>query len=168
MSKEWIESLADELKQKGREAAETYAREQHRAGIIAAEGKVFFTALVLNLEQDFAAIRAQLQGSAVSAETSLTRDSPTQVRLNRSRFPWFDATLKHNEAEMVLEYAQGKGVPGEQTLSTSADAHVVSFSFRVDPQDKLSVAVSFADEASGGFDRPEELARHILELLFKA
>ena len=112
MSREWIDSLAEQVKDKGREPAEEYAREQRRAGIIVAEGKVFFMALVQRLEQDLAEIRSRLQGSSVSCETSLVRESPTQVQLHRERFPWFDASLKHHEMEIVLEYARGRGVAG--------------------------------------------------------
>ncbi len=166
MSKEWIESLADGLKEKGREAAESYATEQHREGIIAAEGKVFFTALVMELEQDIAEIRSKLQGSAIACETSVNRDSPTAIRLTRSRFPWFDATLKHDESVLLLEYVQGRGVPGDQTLSTGTDRQVVSFSFGVDARDRLTVAETFG-EASRQFEQPAALAQYIVELLFK-
>jgi hypothetical protein len=166
MSKEWIDNLADSLKEKGREGAESYATEQHRAGIVDAEGKVFFTALVLELEQNFADVRSRLQGSAVSCETSVMKESPTRLTLKRSRFPWFDATLKHEASVLMLEYVQGRGVPGEQTLGAGVDRKAVSFSFGVDTRDKLSVAETFG-EASRQFDEPADLARYIVELLFK-
>lgn len=166
MGNEWIENLANGVKQKGREAAESYDREQHRAGIVAAEGKVFFTSLVLFLEQYVSEIRSQLQGSAVSCETSVTKDGPARVKLNRSRFPWFDATLHHADADVVLDYAQGRGAAGEQSLISSVDRHVVQFLFEVDPRDQLSVRESFGENPRR-FDRPEELAQYIVELLFK-
>lgn len=166
MSREWIESLASGLKEKGREPAEAYARKQHQDGIIGAEGKVFFTALVMNLEQDVAEVRSQLQGSAISCETSLTRESPTQVRLNRGRFPWFDATLRHDEASVILEYVQGRGLPGGQSLVNGADRQVISFSFLVDAQDRLSVSEAFG-KAPCEFKEPQDLARSIVERLFK-
>jgi hypothetical protein len=166
MGKEWIEQLAGEIKEKGREPAETYGRQQHQAGIIDAEGKVFFLGLVASLEQDFSEIRSQLQGSAVSAETSVVKDGPAQVKLVRSRFPWFDAVLQHNDADIALDYVQGRGVAGEQTLATSADRQTVHYSLQVDPLDRLSVAEAFGDTPLK-FEKPEELAKHIVELLFK-
>jgi len=166
MGKEWIDKLADEMKEKGREPAERYGREQHQAGIIDAEGKIFFTQLVLSLEQDFAELRSRLQGSAVSCETSVTKDNATHVRLSRSRFPWFDAALKHEVATIALDYVQGRGVAGDQNLKDSADRQTAHFAFQVDPLDRLSVAEAFGDSPKK-FEQPEELAKHIVELLFQ-
>ena len=166
MGKAWIESLAGELKEKGREAAESYGREQHRAGIVAAEGKVFFTALVMAIEQDFSEIRSQLQGSAISSDTSIYRDAPTEIRLSRSRFPWFDATLQHRDADIVLEYVQGRGDAGSQSLASSADRKSVHFGLQVDPLDRLYASDSFGEDAPR-FDQAEELAKQIVELLLK-
>ena len=166
MSQEWIEKLADEVKHKGQEAAESYGRQLHRAGIVAEQGKTFFTALVLCLEQDFIEMRARLQGSAVSCETSVQREGPATIHLTRSRFPWFDATLKHAAEDIVLEYEQGRGVAGEQVLHSSTDRQVAHFSFLVDASDKLLVTESF-DETQRQFSRPEDLAKHIVELLFR-
>lgn len=166
MSKAWIENLADEIKDKGRDAAESYGRDQHRAGIVAAEGKVFFTALVSCLEQDVAEIRSQLQGSAVSCETSVVKDGPAQVKLIRDRFPWFDATLKHEGETIVLDYARGRGAAGDKSLLASAERQTACFAFQVDAQDGLSTTESFGDDPQT-FQQPEELAKHIIELLFK-
>jgi hypothetical protein len=166
MGKVWIASLAEEIKTKGREAAESYDRDQHRAGIIAAEGKVFFTALTMNLEQDLSEIRSQLQGSAVSCETSLVKDGPSQVRLIRSRFPWFDATLKHDDASITLEYAQGRGAAVAPNLRATTELRTVHYAFEVDGLDRLSVAEAFGDEQLR-FEQAEGLAKHILELLFQ-
>jgi hypothetical protein len=166
MGKAWIENLADEIKDKGRDAAESYGRDQHRAGIVAAEGKIFFTALVTCLEQDLTEIRSQLQGSAVSCETSVVRDGPAQVKLSRDRFPWFDATLKHVDETIMLDYARGRGAAEDKNLRSSAERQTVSFAFQVDAQDRLSVAESFGDDPQT-FDQPEGLSKHIVELLFK-
>ncbi len=166
MGKEWIEKLAEDLRERGSEAAEQYGREQHRAGIVTAEGKVFFTALVLSLEQDLGEIRSQLQGSSVSSETYMDKDGPATIRLTRTRFPWFDATLQHTGEDVVLDYAQGRGVRGEQNLTTSVDRKTVHFAFQVDVRDRLSIAESFGDNPHR-FDQPEALARYLVELLFQ-
>jgi hypothetical protein len=166
MANEWIENLADEVKLKGREAAESYDRDQHRAGIVAVEGKVFFTSLVQCLEQFVSEIRSQLQGSAVSCETSITKDGPTRVKLSRSRFPWFDATLHHAGSDLTLDYAQGRGVAGEESLIASVDRQVIQFLFVVDAHDRLSAREAFGEDPRE-FSKPEELARYMVELLFK-
>ena len=166
MGKEWIDKLAEEVKHKGQEAAETYGRQLHRSGIIDEQGKLFFHTLAACLEQDFAAVRTRLQGSAVSCDTSVERQGPTQINLSRSRFPWFEAALKLAAEEIVFEYDQGRGVAGEQVLHTSVDRQIVHFSFQVDAADRMTVAESF-DETQLQFSNPEELSRHIVELLFK-
>jgi hypothetical protein len=166
MGKAWIENLADEIKDKGRDAAESYGRDQHRAGIVDAEGKIFFTSLATCLEQDVAEIRSQLQGSAVSCETSVVKESPTQVKLSRDRFPWFDASVKHENETIVLDYARGRGAAEDKNLRASAERQTACFAFQVDAQDRLSAAESFGDDPQT-FHQPEELSKHIVELLFK-
>lgn len=166
MGKPWIENLAAEIKSKGRDAAESYGREQHNAGIVAAQGKIFFTSLLQCIEQDISEIRSQLQGSAVSCETSVVKDGPTEVRLIRERFPWFEATLKHDDANIVFDYVRGRGVPGDKKLFASTDRQTIHFTFVVDRQDRLSVVPSF-EESARSFEQPEMLAKFLLELLFK-
>jgi hypothetical protein len=46
MAKEWIENLATEIKQKNREAAEEFGRQQHQADVIGSQGRVFFADMV--------------------------------------------------------------------------------------------------------------------------
>ncbi|MEO6803430.1 MAG: hypothetical protein ABI197_09340 [Granulicella sp.] len=166
MGKAWIENLADDIKNEGRDAAESYGRDQHRAGIVAGEGQVFFTALVTCLEQDVAEIRSQLQGSAVSCETSVVKDGPAQVKLSRDRFPWFDATLKHEGETIVLDYAKGRGAAEDKNLRESTERQTACFAFQVDGQDRLSTTEAFGDDPHT-FHQPEELSKHIVELLFK-
>jgi hypothetical protein len=72
MSQEWITNLTEDIKQKGHEAAENYGREQHKEGIIAAQGAPFFTSLVLCLEEDINEIKRQLQGDVTAAETTIS------------------------------------------------------------------------------------------------
>ncbi|WP_263382108.1 hypothetical protein [Granulicella arctica] len=166
MGKEWIEQLAGDLKEKGRDAAESYGREQHRAGIIDAEGKVFFLAAVAAIEQDFTEIRSQLQGSPISCETSIVRTGPAEVKLTRSRFPWFDATLKHNDADVTLDYARGRGVAPDKVIEDTTEHTLAHYSFQVDPQDKMTLGESFGD-APKSFETADEFSKHIVELLFK-
>jgi hypothetical protein len=166
MAQEWIETLATELREKGREAAENYGREQHRAGIIEAEGKVFFLALASALDQDFTEIRSQLQGSAVACETSVLKTSPIEVKLTRGRFPWFDATLKHDGPNVALDYAQDRGTTPDEPLSGTTPRTVKQFHFEVDRLDHMAITEAFGDQPQK-FDKPEDFARHIIELLFK-
>ena len=166
MAQGWIETLAGELREKGREAAENYGREQHRAGIIEAEGKVFFLALASSLDQDFTEIRSQLQGSAVACETSVIKTSPTEIKLTRSRFPWFDATLKHDGPNVALDYVQDRGTEPDPTLVGTAARTTKQFHFEVDRLDRMVIADPFGDQPQK-FDKPEAFAKHLVELLFK-
>ena len=160
-STDWIDTLAEDLKQQGREAAEAYGRDQHRAGIIAAQSPAFFTALTLCLEDDFAAIRARLQGSAIASETVVERKAPMELHLTRARFPWFDATLKHTKETLVLDFAKERGTAPNLT-STRQSAHLT---FQIDAHDRLCLIESFADTPRS-FSAPEDLSRHVVEVLF--
>jgi hypothetical protein len=162
MGKEWIANLAEDIKQKGHEAAENYGRSQHQAEIATTHGKPFFTAFVIRLEEDVNEIKRQLQGDVTSADTIFQTVTPTEVKLTRSRFPWFDAHITHQDPNIVLDYAKGLGVAGDPNL----DRKTCHFAFHVDDDDTLSVEESFGDNPRR-FHQPEELARYIVELLFQ-
>jgi hypothetical protein len=162
MGKEWITDLAQEIQQKGHETAENYGRSQHQSEVITTGAKPFFTAFVINLEDDVNEIKRQLQGDVTSSDTTFQTINPTEVKLTRSRFPWFDASLIHRDPIIILDYAKGLGVAGDPTL----DREVCHFDFRVTANDTLYIEESFG-EAPRQFFKPEELAQHILEILFK-
>jgi len=162
MAKEWIENLAQQIKEKNREPAEEYGRAQHQADIIAVQGRAFFGDLVRCLEDNFTQIRRQLQGDPTSAEITIMTTGATQVRLTRSRFPWFDAHVAHQDPTITLEYAKDLGAPGDPTL---AERKTLIFDFHVDPEDKLSVEDAFGDMPHK-YATPEDLAQKITEILF--
>ena len=161
MAKDWIENLAQDIKQKNHEAAENYGREQHNAGIIADLGGPFFAALVFCLQEDVAEIRSQLQGDVTSADTTVQTVSSNGVKLVRSRFPWFDAHITHQDASIVLDYVKDRGVAGDPNL----DRKTVHFAFNVATDDSFSIQEAFSENPRH-FQTPEELAKHIIELLF--
>lgn len=162
MGKEWIANLAQDIRQKGHEAAENYGRSQHRADIATIQGRQFFTAFALSLEDDVNEIKRHLQGDVTSSDTIFQNISPIELKLTRSRFPRFDARITHQDPDIVLDYAKGLGVGGDPAL----DRKACHFTFHVDDDDLLSVHESFNDNARQ-FHQPEELARHIVELLFQ-
>lgn len=162
MGKEWIANLVQDIRQKGHEAAENYGRSQHRAEIATTQGKQFFTAFLISLEEDVNDIKRQLQGDVTSSDTIFQTISPTEVKLTRSRFPWFDATITHQDPDVILDYAKGLGVAGDPAL----DRKTCHFSFHVSDDDVLSVQESFNNNPRQ-FHQPEELARHIVQLLFQ-
>ncbi len=174
MGKEWIANLAQDIKQKGHEAAENYGREQHKEGIVAAQGKPFFTAFVLSLEEDINEIKRQLQGDVTAAETTISGSAMelpsnngkpserNEVTVTRNRFPWFDARITHHDSTIVLDYAKGLGIASDPTL----DRKTCHFTFHVAPDDTLSIQESFGDTPRQ-FHQPEQLAQHITELLFQ-
>jgi hypothetical protein len=162
MATEWIANLAQDIRQKGHEAAENYGKAQHHAEIITTQGKPFFTALVVSLEGYVTEIKRQLQGDVTSSDTLFQTVNPAEVKLTRSRFPWFDARLTHQDPNIVLDYAKGLGTPGDPAI----DRKTCHFTFQVADDDALSLQQSFS-ENSISFHHPDELARHIVELLFK-
>jgi hypothetical protein len=162
MPKEWIADLAQDIREKGREAAENFGRSQHQADIVTTQGKPFFTAFVINLEEDVSEIRRQLQGDVTASDTIFQSINPSEVKLTRSRFPWFDARITHQDPIIVLDYAKGLGVAGDPTL----DRQTCHFAFQVADDDTLFIQEAF-DDNPRRFHRPEELAQHIIKLLFQ-
>jgi hypothetical protein len=165
MSKAWIEELAVGIKEKNRAAANAYGREQHRLGIIDARSPEFFGLLAQALDEDFAEIRAQLQGDVTSTDTSFERKTQDVVMMTRSRFPWFNALLHHDGRTIVLEYAQGLGVGGDTKVASSNERRVKVYSFVVTPDDTMLIEEGFGEDPKR-FSEPAELAKQIVETLF--
>jgi hypothetical protein len=162
MSNDWISNLAEDIKQKGHEAAENYGRSLHRAGIVSAQGRPFFTLFVQRLEEYVSSIKRELQGDVTASDTTVQTNGPSDVKLSRSRFPWFDAHITLQESTILLEYAKGLGVAGDP----SVDRKNSLFDFHVAEDDTLSVRESFGENPKE-FLQPDELARHIVEVLFQ-
>jgi hypothetical protein len=174
MSKEWIENLAQEIKQKGHEPAENFGLQQHKEGVITAQGQPFFSAFVVCLEENVNEIKRQLQGDVTASDTTIAgpalqlpatndqKEERNEVIITRSRFPWFDARITHHDSTIVLDYAKGLGVAGDPTL----DRKTCHFTFQVANDDTLSIRESFGDSPRE-FRQPEQLAQYITELLFK-
>jgi len=167
MAKEWIEKLAEEIKDKNKDAAAGYGRAQHYAGIVSALGKEFFVSLVLCLQENVDALRSRLQGDATSSETRVQSTRADEVKITRSRFPWIEARLTHHEDTLTLDYAKGLGIEGGPKIDPQSGRKVRTFAFQVAPDDTLVVQDAFA-EPPQQYKQPEELARHITELLFGA
>jgi hypothetical protein len=163
MAETWIEDLAQDIKQRNREAAEEYGRAQHLDGVIAERGKSFFIAFVTSLKENVDALRRQLQGDLVSADSSVQTIKADEVKITRARFPWVDARLVHREDTIVLDYAKGIGVGGDPAM----DRKTRTYAFKVSPDDTLFLEDAF-DEQPQRYTQPEELARHITEVLFRA
>jgi hypothetical protein len=174
MGKEWIANLAEDIRQKNHEAAENYGREQHKAGIVTIQGKPFFTAFVLSLEENINDLKRQLQGDVTASETTISGPAlqlpvakehaveRNEITLTRSRFPWFDARITHHDATIVLDYAKGLGVAGNPTI----DRKTSHFTFLVADDDTLSIQESFGDNPRQ-FRSPDELAQYVTQLLFQ-
>lgn len=161
MATDWIENLAFEIMQKNRDAAEHYGRVQHIAAVTANLGTGFFISLISCLEDNIAAIRHQLQGDVTSSDTIIQTVNTHAVKLTRARFPWFDANVTYQGDAILLDYAKDRGASGDPNL----DRKTVHFTFNVGENDALSIQEAFS-ERPRIFQTPEELARHIIELLF--
>ena len=162
MAKEWIEKLTQEIREKNREAALEFGRQQHINDVIETQGRIFFSDMVRALEDNFTQIRRLLQGDPTSAEIATATTGATQVRLTRARFPWFDAHITHDGGKITLEYAKELAVAGDPAL---AQPKSLIFDFKVAPDDKLSVEDAFG-VAPQSYATPEELAERITEILF--
>ena len=162
MGNPWIENLAQDIRQKGHEAAENYGRSQHQSEIITTHGKPFFLAFVTCLEADVNEIKRHLQGDVTSSDTIFRTVNPTEIKITRSRFPWFDARITHQDPIIVFDYAKNLGIAGDPALGRQTS----HFTFNVADDDTLSLHESF-DDNPRRFHQPEEFARYIVELLFQ-
>ena len=109
-----------------------------------------------------AEIRRQLQGDATASETIIQTTGLTEVKLTRSRFPWFDARITHHDPTITLDYAKGLGIAGDPAI----DRKSRNFAFQVTDDDALYLQDAFDDNPKR-FHQPEDLARHILQILFE-
>ena len=162
MAKEWIESLAQEIRQKNHEVAEEFGRAQHQSDVISVQGRLFFHDVVRALEDNFTQMRKMLQGDSTAAETGIMTTGATQAHLTRARFPWFDGHLEHKDPNVTFEYAKELGVPGDPAL---AERKLLVFAFQVDGADKLTAQDAFGDQPAT-YATPDDLARKITEILF--
>jgi hypothetical protein len=160
-SERWIDKLASEIRERNREAAQSYGREQHFAAVVERLGAAFFLKLTTQLEQDIDALRRRLQGDITSAEMAVQSPRAGELRITRERFPWVDATITHRGDTILVDYARSEGVGGDPMLDRKSHA----FTLRAGGDDRLYAENSFAEQPDR-FDTPEELARAILELLF--
>ncbi len=163
MAKDWIESLTQEIKQKNHDAAEEFAHAQHLAEVIANQGKVFFGDLKLCLEENFNQIRKILQGDPTSAEITLVNTGATQVRMTRSRFPWFDAHITHQDPMIKLEYLKDSGLGA----APEPEQKCLLFNFKCSDDDVVTLEETNS-EPPQSYKTAEEVARRITEVLFAA
>jgi len=163
MAAEWIETLAEDIRQKHRDAAQEFGRAQHFAGIISTQGREYFVALVMCLQENIDSLRRQLQGDAVASDVMLQTIKPGEVKISRERFPWVDARLLHQDETITLDYAKGPGTAGDPGL----DRKTRSFAFQVASDETVFVQDAFA-EPPQRYAKPADLARYITELLFGA
>jgi hypothetical protein len=161
MADEWIDKLAADIREKNHEAAQVYGRNQHFADVVARLGTEFFVKLVARLEENIDALRRRLQSDVAASQTAVQPLRAGEVRITRERFPWVDATVTHKDDTIIVDYAKTAGVAGDPQL----DRKTRAFALRSAADDTVYAEDAFAD-APARFDRPEDLARCIMELLF--
>ncbi|MEI9978168.1 MAG: hypothetical protein WDN23_04075 [Edaphobacter sp.] len=162
MNQQWTANLAEDIRQKAHDAAKDYGRSQHQAEIITTKGAPFFQAFADSLKNNVTEVQRHLQGDVTSSDTLFQTVSHTELKLTRTRFPWFDAHITYQDPTIALDYAKGPGVGADPSL----DRKTCNFIFRVTGPGALFLEESF-NENPKRFDTPEDFARHITELLFR-
>ena len=158
---DWIDRLAEDIREKNREAAQAYGRDQHFADVVDRLGTEFFVRFATRLEQDVDALRRRLQGDVTSSETVVQSGKAGELRITRERFPWVDAVVTHRDDTILVDYAKGAGLAGDPMLDRQSRA----FALRADADDRVYAEGAFGDRPQR-YESPEELARSVMELLF--
>jgi len=161
MAEEWIDKLAGDIREKHREAAQVYGRDQHYAEVISRLAPEFFVRLSAQLERDVEAFRRKLQGDVTSAETLVQTSTAGEVRIQRERFPWVDATVTLRDDSILVDYAKSAGLAGDPLLGRKSRAYAL----HAGGDDRLYAKEAFTERPEQ-FDTPEALAQGILQLLF--
>jgi hypothetical protein len=152
MAKEWIEKLAAEIKEKDLEPAEKLAREKYVDNIITVKGRAFYDQLVETLVADIQELKASFEGTSLAIPITVQRQ-PTVVSVKRDNFPRVEAKVHYTKEAISLNYA------APPQLSPA-------YRFHVGEGEGISVRETFGENAKH-FNHPAELAKHIMELLFK-
>jgi hypothetical protein len=158
---DWIERLAQDIREKNREAAQAYGRDQHYADVVARAGKEFFVRLATRLEENVEGLRRRLQGDVSASGMAVQPLRAGELRITRERFPWVDATVSHKDDSIIVDYAKTVGLPVDPQLDrkTRAFALRASAGYAVYAEDAFG-------ERPGRYDTPEDVARCVMELLF--
>ncbi len=156
MTKEWIQQLADDIKRKDHDAAEKLAREEHRRQTLTLKGEQFYDGLIRAITDDVAELNAALAGDITASPIAVNEVGERTHKVHRARFPMVQAQLRYELERIALNYSRS----GSQSSSRSA-----SYDFQVSEADSLSIRKNAGDKP-GSFESPEDLARHLVELLF--
>jgi hypothetical protein len=154
MAKEWIQKIADEIKHKEHGPAEQAAKAQRHQHILTTKGKIFFEELIASLREDIDELKAALKGDITDAPTSIQGSMLTNLTITRTQFPQVQANISYAHDRITL---------GQQLQSGQNRA--ISYSFHVGEGEGISVREMFGENVKH-FNHPNELAKHIMELLF--
>ncbi len=156
MAKEWIQQLADDIKRKDHDAAERLAREEHRRQTLTLKGEQFYDGLIRAITDDVAELNAALEGDITASPIAVNGVGERTHKVHRARFPMVQAQLRYELEGVALNYSRS----GSQSSSRSA-----TYNFQVSANDVVSIR-EHAGEKPRSFEQPEDLARHLVELLF--
>ena len=158
MAKEWIEKLAEDIKTKEHKPAEEFAKEQRRLEALNRKGRLFYDELFKTLASDIAELNLALSGD-VTGSTITIGPVPSAHNVNfnitRPNFPKVTAAIRYSRDNIVFAYTQQNGVQMS-----------VQYTFHVGENEGVSVKEAFGESAKH-FNHPAELAKHIMELLFR-
>ena len=158
MHEEWLQRLANDIREKEHKAAEEAARARVRIQLLTAKGPVFWKAFADSLHENVLALRNLLEGDVTLTEgpLSFTFDPVTQqVQLAKAAFPAVQlAAVPHFEEETAEITYRSPGSGGEPAS--------MACRFGFTPDTRLMMHLD-----GRAFGSPAEAATFITDRLFR-
>jgi hypothetical protein len=159
---EWIKHLASRIKEVDHEAAEKLHADARRKGILDAKGPVFYKETVTAIQRDLKLMEEDLKEDVTGFPTTVSTPNAVLATIGRQACPFVTATfqLMMPQEQIVLSGSTGNPVKG-----IAVRQHGLTFRFEIGENDGVFVAEPFGEQ-SKKFHHPNQLAEHIVKLLF--
>ena len=159
---EWIKHIADRIKEVDHEAALKLHAEARRKGILGSKGPEFYRKTVEAIQRDLNALEEQLKENSTNFPTAAVLTNQVLASITRQACPFVGATL---QLMMQQEQIVLTGSTGNPAQGIAMRQHSQTLRFEIGENESVFVAEPFG-EKSKKFPHPDELAKHIVELLF--
>jgi hypothetical protein len=167
---EWIKHLARQIQEKDREAAKDIKAGERRQHIVNEQGPVFYKEMIGALDRDIKSLTEDLAADITSFPTTMQAQGDPgvpngPVYITRQACPAVSANLSLEISQEQISLSYLKINPGPIAEGQEHQYLPVIFRFEVGEYDGPYVVAPFGENPKT-FQTPDQLAKHIMELLF--